>query len=61
MKDYSGLLEIADASIGKNNDQRLRHDIDMLRGMIGRAPDHEQQMVADAIGKRILDLSQHSG
>jgi hypothetical protein len=33
----------------------------MLRGMIGRAPDHEQQMVADAIGKRILDLSQHSG
>jgi len=61
MKDYSGLLEIADASIGKNNDQRLRQDIDMLRSMIGRAPDHEQQMVADAIGNRILELSQHSG
>lgn len=61
MKDYSGLLEIADASIGKNNDQQLRQDIDMLRVMIGRTPDHEQQMVADAIGKRILELSQHSG
>ncbi len=61
MKDYSGLLEIADASVDKNNDQQLRQDIDMLRGMIGRAPDHEQQVVADAIGKRILELSQHSG
>ncbi|MEG8014014.1 hypothetical protein [Sphingomonas sp. 22R3R2A-7] len=61
MKDYSGLLEIAVASIGKNNDQQLRQDIDMLRGMIGRTPDHEQRMVADAIGKRILELSQHSG
>jgi len=61
MKDYSGLLAIADASVDKNNDQQLRQDIDMLRGMIGRAPDHEQQMVADAIGKRVLELSQHSG
>jgi len=61
MKDYSGLLEIADASIGKNNDHRLRQDTDALREMIGQAPDHEQQIVADAIGKRILELSQHSG
>lgn len=60
MKDYSGLLEIADASIGKNNDQRPRQDIDMLRSMIGRVPDHEQQMVADSVGHRILELSQHS-
>jgi hypothetical protein len=61
MKDYSGLLEIADASINITSDQQLRQNTDMLREMIGRAPDHEQQMVADAIGKRILELSQHSG
>lgn len=56
MKDYSGLLEIAEASIRKNDDQQLKGDTDKLRGLIGRASDDEQQAAADAIAARILEL-----
>lgn len=56
MKDYSGLLEIADASIGKNDDDKLRGLKGGLEAMIELGLEREQQRIADEMGERILEL-----
>ncbi|MET4594568.1 MULTISPECIES: hypothetical protein [unclassified Sphingomonas] len=56
MKDYSGLLEIADASISKNDDNKLRTLTSGLRAMVELELQREQQRIADEIGKRIIEL-----
>lgn len=56
MKDYSGLLEIAEAAIGKNDDEKLRALTTGLQAMIAVGTDEDQQRVADAVGDRILEL-----
>ncbi len=56
MRDYTGLLEIADASISKNDDDQLRTLTNSLRAMIELGFQREQQRIADEIGKRIINL-----
>ncbi len=56
MKDYSGLIEIADASIAKNDDDKLRTLTSGLRAMVELELQREQQRIADEIGKRIIEL-----
>lgn len=56
MKDYRGLLEIADASIAANDDEKLRTLTSDLRAMIDMEFEREQQRIADEMGKRILEL-----
>ena len=56
MKDYSGLLEIAEASIGKNDDDKLRSLKSDLQATIQSGSEQEQQAIADQMGERILEL-----
>lgn len=56
MKDYSGLLEIAEASIGKHNDEKLKGLKAGLEAMIELELEIEQQRIADQMGARILEL-----
>ncbi len=56
MKDYSGLIEIADASIAKNDDYKLRTLTSGLRAIVELELHREQQRISDEIGKRIIEL-----
>ncbi len=56
IKDYSGLLEIVEASISANDDYKLRGLARDLRNMIEHGSVGEQQRIADQLGQRVLDL-----